>query len=95
MQRRLLVHRSSSTVGPPTNIYDSEKNREIYMTVEDFEWFDVPPCLPHEKPLVELWNDQHMPENTPLPNDGDAALLKIQKILSNFPDDVLARWRRP
>ena len=92
MQRRLLVHRSSSTVGPPTNIYDSEKNREIYMTVEDFEWFDVPPCLPHEKPLVELWNDQYMPENTPLPNDGAAALLKIQKILSNFPDDVLARW---
>jgi len=89
MQRRLLVHRSSSTIGPPTNIYDSETNREIYMRVEDFQWLEVPSS---EKRLVELWNDHCIPDHTPLPDDGEMALLKIQVILANFPDDVLARW---
>jgi len=59
------------------------------MRVEDFEWLEVPSS---EKRLVELWNDHYIPDHTPLPDDGGAALLKIQAILANFLDDVLARW---
>ncbi|MDA8609349.1 hypothetical protein N9L19_00380 [bacterium] len=45
-----------------------------------------------EKRLLELWNEYYIPDHTPLPDDGGAALLTIKALLANFPDDVLARW---